>query len=73
MAHAAVLPMPVSGTPLIERDSLSQRSLSGWRMCRFWLDLTPIPNQGDRFDQVWNGERVDKARNCRIGAIFLTR
>jgi hypothetical protein len=39
-------------------------------MCRFWFDLTPIPNQEDRFDQVWNGERVDKARNCRIGAIF---
>jgi hypothetical protein len=36
----------------------------------FWPDLMPIPIQGDHFDYFWNGERVDKVRNCRTGAIF---
>jgi hypothetical protein len=36
----------------------------------FWPDLIPVPVQGDHFDYFWNGERVDRVRNCRTGAIF---
>jgi hypothetical protein len=36
----------------------------------FWPDLMPVPIQGDHFDYFWNGDRVDKVRNCRTGAIF---
>lgn len=36
----------------------------------FWPDLMDVPLQADHFDFHWNGERVDKVRNCRSGAIF---
>lgn len=36
----------------------------------FWPDLMPAPVQADHFDFHWNGEMVDRIRNCRTGAIF---
>lgn len=48
----------------------SVRCPGGECVAIFWPDLMPIPIQGDHFDYFWNGERVDKVRNCRIGAIF---
>ncbi len=36
----------------------------------FWPDLMDVPIQADHFDYHWDGERVDKVRNCRTGAIF---
>lgn len=36
----------------------------------FWPNLIPVPIQGDHFDYFWNGDRVDRVRNCRTGAIF---
>ena len=36
----------------------------------FWPDLMPAPVQADHFDFHWNGETVDRIRNCRTGAIF---
>jgi hypothetical protein len=48
----------------------SVRCSGGECVAIFWPDLMPIPIQGDHFDYFWNGERVDKVRNCRTGAIF---
>ncbi len=36
----------------------------------FWPDLIPAPVQADHFDFHWDGETVDKIRNCRTQAIF---
>ena len=36
----------------------------------FWPDLMPAPVQADHFDFHWDGEKVDRIRNCRTGAIF---
>lgn len=36
----------------------------------FWPDLMPVPVQGDHFDYHWDGQRVDRVRNCRTKAIF---
>lgn len=36
----------------------------------FWPDLIPPPVQGDHFDFHWDGERVDRVRNCRSGVIL---
>ncbi len=36
----------------------------------FWPDLIPVPIQADHFDYHWNGNHVDRIRNCRTGAIF---
>jgi len=36
----------------------------------FWPDLMPIPVQADHFEFHWDGERVDRVRNCRTNAIY---
>lgn len=36
----------------------------------FWPDLIDIPVQGNHFDYHWDGERVDKVRNCHTNEIF---
>ncbi|MHA6298173.1 RES family NAD+ phosphorylase [Devosia sp. CAU 1758] len=36
----------------------------------FWPDLIPVPVQADHFDFHWDGQKVDKIRNCRTQAIF---
>lgn len=36
----------------------------------FWPDLMPAPVQADHFDFHWDGETVDRIRNCRTGTIF---
>jgi hypothetical protein len=48
----------------------SVRSLGGERVAIFSPDLIPVPILGDHFDYFWDGERVDRVRNCRTGAIF---
>ena len=36
----------------------------------FWPDLIPAPVQADHYDFHWNGEKVDRIRNCGTQAIF---
>ena len=36
----------------------------------FWPDLIPVPVQADHFDYHWDGEKVDRIRNCATGAIY---
>src|SRR5690606_10858062 len=36
----------------------------------FWPDLMAPPVQADHFDFHWDGQAVDRIRNCRSGAIF---
>ncbi|WP_210189931.1 RES family NAD+ phosphorylase [Devosia lucknowensis] len=36
----------------------------------FWPDLMPAPVQADHFDFHWDGQRVDRIRNCGSGRIF---
>ena len=36
----------------------------------FWPDLMEAPVQGDHFDYHWDGQRVDRLRNCRTGQLF---
>lgn len=48
----------------------SVRSPGGECVGIFWPDLIPAPTQGDHFDYHWNGETVDRVRNCRTGDIF---
>lgn len=49
---------------------LSVRSPGGQCAAIFWPDLMSVPVQADHFDYHWNGERVDKVRNCGTGKIF---
>jgi hypothetical protein len=46
------------------------RSPGEERVAIFSPDLIPVPILGDHFDYFWDGERVDRVRNCRTGAIF---
>lgn len=48
----------------------SVRCPGGECVAIFWPDLMDIPVQADHFDYHWDGERVDKVRNCRTKAIF---
>lgn len=48
----------------------SVRAPEGECIGMFWPDLLPIPLQADHFDFHWNGEVVDKVRNCNNGRIF---
>ncbi|MDQ8727453.1 RES family NAD+ phosphorylase [Bradyrhizobium sp. LHD-71] len=48
----------------------SVRCAGGECVAIFWPDLMNIPVQADHFDYHWDGERVDKVRNCRTNAIF---
>lgn len=36
----------------------------------FWPDLMPAPVQADHFDYHWDGQTVDRIRNCRTGVIY---
>lgn len=36
----------------------------------FWPDLMEVPIQGDHFEFHWDGNCVDRIRNCRTNAIF---
>jgi hypothetical protein len=49
---------------------LSVRSPGGQCAAIFWPDLITIPVQADHFDYHWDGNRVDKVRNCGTGKIF---
>ncbi|PYE87872.1 RES family NAD+ phosphorylase [Phyllobacterium leguminum] len=48
----------------------SVRCPAGECVAIFWPDLMEIPVQADHFDFHWDGERVDRVRNCRTNAIF---
>lgn len=48
----------------------SVRCPDGQCVAIFWPDLMPAPVQADHFDFHWDGDRVDKIRNCRTQAIF---
>ncbi|TKT75678.1 RES family NAD+ phosphorylase [Aquamicrobium sp. LC103] len=48
----------------------SVRSPDGECVAIFWPDLMDVPVQADHFDFHWDGERVDKIRNCRTSVIF---
>jgi len=36
----------------------------------FWPDLIPAPVQAEHFDYHWDGQRVDRIRNCGTGIIY---
>jgi len=48
----------------------SVRQKGGECAAIFWPDLMPAPVQADHFDYHWDGERVDRIRNCGTGKIF---
>jgi hypothetical protein len=48
----------------------SVRHADGECAAIFWPDLIPVPVQADHFDYHWDGEKVDRIRNCGTGAIF---
>lgn len=48
----------------------SVRCAGGECVAIFWPDLVEIPVQGDHFDFHYDGDRVDRVRNCRTGSIF---
>jgi len=48
----------------------SVRHADGECAAIFWPDLIPVPVQTDHFDYHWDGEKVDRIRNCGTGAIF---
>ena len=48
----------------------SVRCAGGECVAVFWPDLMPAPVQSDHFDFHWDGEKVDRIRNCTSGAIF---
>ncbi len=48
----------------------SVRCESGECAGLFWPDLIPAPVQADHYDFHWDGERVDRIRNCGTQAIF---
>ena len=48
----------------------SVRHAEGECAAIFWPDLIPVPLQADHFDYHWDGEKVDRIRNCGTGTIF---
>ena len=48
----------------------SVRHVGGECAAIFWPDLIPAPVQADHFDYHWDGNRVDRIRNCGTGAIY---
>jgi hypothetical protein len=48
----------------------SVRHADGECAAIFWPDLIPVPVQADHFDYHWDGEKVDRIRNCGTGTIF---
>jgi hypothetical protein len=48
----------------------SVRHADGECAAIFWPDLILVPVQADHFDYHWDGEKVDRIRNCGTGAIF---
>jgi len=48
----------------------SVRCAGGGCVAIFWPDLIGIPVQADHFDFHWDGQQVDKVRNCRTSAIL---
>lgn len=48
----------------------SVRHAEGECAAIFWPNLIPMPVQADHFDYHWDGEKVDRIRNCGTGAIF---
>lgn len=48
----------------------SVRSKGGECIGVFWPDIIPIPIQGDHYDFHWDGEIVDRIRNCANGKIY---
>ena len=48
----------------------SVRHAEGECAAIFWPSLIPMPVQADHFDYHWDGEKVDRIRNCGTGAIF---
>lgn len=48
----------------------SVRCAGGECVAIFWPALVGIPVQADHFDFHWDGQRVDKVRNCRTSAIL---
>ena len=48
----------------------SVRKADGECVSVFWPDVMTIPVQGDHYDYHWDGQKVDRVRNIRAGAIF---
>ena len=48
----------------------SVRCAGGECVAIFWPDLMSIPTQADHFEYHWDGQRIDKIRNCRTNQIL---
>ena len=48
----------------------SVRSPEGFCVGLFWPNVPSIPVQGDHYDFHWDGQRVDRIRNCRMNILY---